>query len=160
MQKIVPAEALKDYIGQEIGTSDWVTLDQDRINAFADATLDHQFIHVDQEKAAQSPFGGTIAHGFLSLSMLPHMAASCALMPENLVMTVNYGLNKLRFLAPVPSGSEIRSRVRVLDVTPKGAGRYLLTNEITIEIKGGDKPALVVESLMLFFTEQGEENGA
>lgn len=153
MRKIVPAEALKDYIGQEIGTSDWVTLDQERVDIFADATLDHQFIHVDPEKAAESPFGGTIAHGFLTLSMLPWLAKSCALVPENLKMTVNYGLNKLRFLAPVPSGSEIRSRVKIIDAVAKGAGRYLLTSEITIEIKGGDKPALVTESLMLFFTE-------
>lgn len=153
MPTIVPAEALKDYIGREIGTSDWVTLDQERIDAFADATLDHQFIHVDHEKAAATPLGGTIAHGFLSLSMLPHLASSCALMPENLAMTLNYGLNKLRFLAPVPSGSEIRSRVKILDVVSKGAGRYLLTSEITVEIKDGDKPALVAESLMLFFTE-------
>lgn len=154
MRKIVPAEALKDYIGQEIGTSGWVTLDQARIDAFADATLDHQFIHVDQEKAAKTPFGGTIAHGFLSLSMLPHFAASCALAPENMVMTINYGLNKLRFLSPVPSGSDIRSRVKILDVVSKGAGRYLVTSEITIEIKDGDKPALIAETLSLFYTEQ------
>lgn len=154
MRKIVPAEALQDYIGQEIGTSDWVSLDQARINAFADATLDHQFIHVDQEKAAQTPFGGTIAHGFLSLSMLPYLTESCSLVPENMVMTINYGLNKLRFLAPVPSGSDIRSRVKIADVASKGAGRYLVTSEITIEIKGGDKPALIAETLSLFFTEQ------
>lgn len=160
MQKIVPAGALKDYIGQSIGASDWVTLDQDRINAFAEATLDRQFIHVDREKAAGTPFGGTVAHGFLSLSMLPHMAASCSLRPENLVMTVNYGLNKLRFLAPVPSGSDIRAHVKILDVVAKGAGRYLLTSEITVEIRGADKPALIVESLMLFFTGQAENNGA
>lgn len=153
MRKIVPAEALKDYIGQEIGTSDWVTLDQARIDAFADATLDHQFIHVDAERAAETPFGGTIAHGYLTLSMLPHFTASCALLPENLKMTINYGLNKLRFLTPVPSGSDIRARVKVLDVTPKGDGRYLLSREITVEIRDGDKPALVTESLMLLITE-------
>ena len=153
MRKIVPAEALKDYIGQEIGTSDWVRLDQARIDAFADATLDHQFIHVDQEKAAETPLGGTIAHGFLSLSMLPHLTASCALLPENLKMTINYGLNRLRFLAPVPSGSDIRARVKILDVTQKGDGRYLVSREITVEIRDGDKPALVTESLMLFITE-------
>lgn len=153
MRKIVPGEALKEYIGQEIGTSDWVTLDQARIDAFADATLDHQFIHVDPERASETAFGGTIAHGYLTLSMLPHFAASCALLPENLKMTINYGLNKLRFLAPVPAGSEIRARLKILDVTHKGDGRYLMNREVTIEIRGADKPALVTESLMLFITE-------
>ncbi len=152
MRKIVPGEALKEYIGQEIGTSDWVKLDQARIDAFADATLDHQFIHVDPERAGETAFGGTIAHGYLTLSMLPHFAASCALLPENLKMTINYGLNKLRFLAPVPAGSEIRARLKILDVTHKGDGRYLMNREVTIEIRGADKPALVTESLMLFIT--------
>lgn len=156
MRKFVPGETLKDYVGEDIGTSDWVTLDQARIDAFADATLDHQYIHIDQEKAAETPFGGTIAHGYLTLSMLPHFAHSCALLPENLKMTINYGLNKLRFLAPVPSGSDIRARIKVLEVTDKGDGRYLMNREVIVEIKGADKPALITESLMLFITE--EEN--
>ena len=142
MSTVVPASELSDYIGKDLGASDWVTLDQDRINTFADVTEDHQFIHIDPEKAAQTPFGGTVAHGFLTLSMLT----------ENTVMGVNYGFDKVRFVQPVRAGQEVRSQVKPLSVMERAPGQYLIKSEVTVEIKGEDKPALVAEWLGLLFT--------
>ena len=148
---LVPAEKLVDYVGKEIGTSEWVEVDQERINQFADTTLDHQFIHVDPEKATPL-FGSTIAHGFLSLSLIPHLTSQAVLAPENLKHVFNYGLDKVRFINPVNVGSKVRTLSKVVSVDDKGDGRYLMKTEITMEIDGVDKPAFVAESLSMFIT--------
>ena len=148
---LVPAEKLVDYVGKEIGTSQWFEVDQERINQFADTTLDHQFIHVDPEKATPL-FGSTIAHGFLSLSLIPHLTSQAVLAPENLKHVFNYGLDKVRFINPVNVGSKVRTLSKVVSVDDKGDGRYLMKTEITMEIDGVDKPAFVAESLSMFIT--------
>ncbi|NNC92991.1 MAG: MaoC family dehydratase [Acidimicrobiia bacterium] len=150
--QIVSKDTLMAMIGTDLGTSDWFTIDQDRINAFADVTLDHQFIHVDEEQAKRTPLGGTIAHGFLTLSLVPYFTAEMGVMPENLAMMFNYGLDRLRFISPVASGSEVRARGRLVDVTDKGPGQLLIKTEITIEIKGEDKPAMIAETLTMAVT--------
>ena len=149
---IAKKEELKEYIGKETGVSEWFEIDQDRINAFADATLDHQFIHVDPEAAAISPFGTTIAHGFLTLSLLSHLCEHTGLMVEGIKMGVNYGMNKVRFLTPVKVGSKVRARMTLLDIVEKGPGQFLLTTNITVDIEGIDKPALIAEWLTMQFT--------
>ena len=146
---LVPAETLINYVGKEIGSSEWFEIDQTRINQFADATLDHQFIHIDSEKATPL-FGSTIAHGFLSLSLIPHLTAQTVLAPENLKHVFNYGLDKVRFINPVNVGSKVRTHSKVVSVDDKGDGRYLIKTEITMEIKGIEKPAFVAESLSMF----------
>jgi acyl dehydratase len=144
---------LMEKVGSEIGVSDWFTISQDRIDAFADATLDHQFIHVDPARAAdESPFGVTIAHGFLTLSLLPHLGSEVKLSPEGTKVEINYGTEKVRFLAPVPVDSQVRARVALADVTERRPGQYLIKRAITVEIKGGDRPALVAETLTLVIT--------
>ena len=148
---LVPAETLIDYVGREIGTSEWFEIEQTRINQFADATLDHQFIHIDSEKATPL-FGSTIAHGFLSLSLIPHLTAQTVLAPENLKHVFNYGLDKVRFINPVNVGSKVRTHSKVVSVDDKGDGRYLIKIEITMEIEGIEKPAFVAESLSMFIT--------
>jgi len=149
----VPKDQLSDYIGKDLEPSEWIKIDQSRINMFADATEDHQFIHVDPEKAKDTPFGGTIAHGYLSLSLIPHLSMLTAVVPENVSMTINYGLNKVRFLSPVKVDSEVRALTKVVDVTEKRAGQVMMTNEVTIEIRGENKPALIAETIALFFVE-------
>jgi acyl dehydratase len=134
--------------GADLGTSDWVEIGQDRIDRFADATGDHQWIHVNQEAAAGGPFGRTIAHGFLTLSLLPvllHQLYSV----EGVTMAVNYGLGKVRFIAPVPSGSKIRATAKVAEVT-RLPGAVQGTLHTTIEIDGSEKPAAVVESIVRY----------
>ena len=148
---LVPAEKLIDYVGQEIGSSDWFEVDQDRINMFADATLDHQFIHIDSEKATPL-FGSTIAHGFLSLSLVPHLTSQAVLAPENLKMVFNYGLDKVRFINPVNVGSKVRTHSKCISVDDKGDGRYLMKTEVTMEIEGVEKPAYIAETLSMFVT--------
>ena len=150
MAGLVPADTLKDYIGKDMGESDWLVVDQDRINQFADATLDHQFIHVDSEKATPL-FGSTIAHGFLSLSLMAGMPAP-QVAPENMTMAFNYGLDRVRFLTPVNVGSKVRSKAKLLSVDDKGDGRYLVKNEVTMEIEGQEKPAYIAESLTMYVT--------
>lgn len=149
----VPKDQLSDYIGKDLEPSEWVKIDQSRINMFADATEDHQFIHVDPDKAKDTPFGSTIAHGYLSLSLIPHLSMLAAVVPENVAMTINYGLNKVRFLAPVKVESEVRALTKVIEVVEKRSGQIMMTNEVTIEIRGEDKPALVAETIALFFLE-------
>ena len=139
--------ALQGLIGQEVGVSRWIEVSQARIDAFADCTEDHQFIHVDPEAARATPFGGTIAHGFLTLSLASAMSYDAVRPLDGVVMGVNYGFDKLRFLAPVPAGSRIRGRFRLLAADDKGQGRWLLKHELTVEIEGGDKPALIAEWL-------------
>ena len=124
---------------------------QDRINEFAEATEDRQFIHTDPEAAAQTPFGGTIGHGFLTLSMLSRMAAEGMLVPDNIKMAVNYGLDRVRFIAPVRSGKRIRGRFRLDSLEEKAPGQLLLRHTVTVEIEGEEKPALTAEWLGLLF---------
>ncbi|MEA3510635.1 MAG: MaoC family dehydratase [Actinomycetota bacterium] len=150
--QIIQAEELADRVGEETGVSDWLEIDQSRINLFADATMDHQFIHVDPAAAAQTPFGSTIAHGFLTLSLTTPMMMETMVAPDRMLMAVNYGTDKLRFIEPVKVGSRIRARTRLVDVAEKGPGRWLLKNEVTVEIEGVDRPALIVEALTLFVT--------
>ena len=150
MAGLVPTDTLKDYIGKDMGESDWLVVDQDRIDQFADATLDHQFIHVDSEKATPL-FGSTIAHGFLSLSLMAGMPAP-QVAPENMTMAFNYGLDRVRFLTPVNVGSKVRTKAKLLSVDDKGDGRYLVKNEVTMEIEGQEKPAYIAESLTMYVT--------
>jgi acyl dehydratase len=138
-------------IGEEVGVSSWLTVDQMRIDAFADATEDRQFIHVDPATAAQTPFGGTIAHGFLSLSLLSRMAAEAMLLPDGLKMAVNYGLDRVRFLAPVKSGTRVRGRFTLDSVEEKAPGQLLFRHTVTVEIEGEEKPALSAIWLGLMF---------
>ncbi|GLK91819.1 MaoC family dehydratase [Pseudomonas turukhanskensis] len=148
---LVPVADLKSYIGKELGHSEWLTIDQNRINQFAECTGDHQFIHVDPEKAAKTPFGTTIAHGFLSLSLIPVLMEQIALAPEGLKMAVNYGLDSLRFIQPVKVNSRVRVSASVMDVTEKNPGQWLLKAKVTLEIEGQAKPAYIAESLSLYF---------
>ncbi len=136
---------LKDLLGQEIGVSDWITVTQERIQLFADATNDHQWIHLDAERAKAGPFGTTIAHGFLTLSLLPEMAASAFAVSETR-MGVNYGLNKVRFPAPVPSGSRLRGRFKLVGYEPLEGGAQI-TVQVTMEREGSDKPVCIAESI-------------
>jgi len=138
---------LQSLIGTEVGVSRWIEVDQARIDAFAKITEDEQFIHVDPEAAKATPFGGTIAHGFLTLSLASAMSYDAVAPLEGVVMGVNYGFDKLRFLAPVPAGSKIRGRFKLLSAEDKGGGRWLLKHELTVEIDGAEKPALIAEWL-------------
>ncbi len=143
---------IQGQVGQQIGTSDWVEMSQERINQFAEATGDHQFIHLDAEKAKLTPFGGTIAHGFLTLSMIPYLSANSDLPKvDGVKMGVNYGGNKTRFISPVRSGKRIRGHWKLLGLEEKRPGQWQQTHEITIEIEGEDKPALITEWIMQFF---------
>ena len=156
MSKAAAALALfQKRIGEEEGVSEWFQVDQQRINDFADATLDHQFIHIDPEKSAKlSPYKVTIAHGFLTLSLLPHLSGqippSEPKAMEGLVMAVNYGLDKVRFPAPVPVGSKIRARRSLAGAELKGGSSVQLKQVVTIEVEGQEKPACVAESLTRF----------
>lgn len=141
-----------DLKGSDLGRSEWLLIDQQRVNDFADVTIDHQFIHVDEAAAAAGPFGGTIAHGFLTLSLLVHLTSELATPLDNLVMGINYGFEKIRFLAPVPVGSEVRAHVKIADVAERSPGQFLFTQDVTVEIRGEDKPALVAQWLSLQIT--------
>ena len=144
---------ISEFIGKEVGVSDWVTVDQEQINAFADATGDHQWIHVDIERCKkESPLGTTIAHGYLTLSLLPMLSSQIGTLPGGLKHVLNYGTDKVRFLNPVPAGSRVRLRATLMDVSQKGEGRHLFKTQNTIEIEGSDKPAMIAESLALAFT--------
>jgi acyl dehydratase len=148
---VTSLDEIRERVGQEVGVSSWLTIDQQRIDEFADATEDRQFIHTDPEAAAQTPFGGTIAHGFLSLSMLSRMAAEGMLVPDNVKMAVNYGLDRVRFIKPVRSGKRIRGRFRLDSVEEKAPGQLLLRHTVIVEIEGEEKPALTAEWLGLLF---------
>lgn len=145
-------QEIAEKVGQDIGTSEWVEIGQDRINQFAEATGDHQFIHVNEEMARMTPFGGTIAHGFLTLSMIPYLSANSDIpRPDGVKMGVNYGGNKTRFIAPVRAGKRIRGHWKLLELEEKRPGQWQQTHEITIEIEGEDKPALICEWITQFF---------
>ncbi|MGB7374285.1 MaoC family dehydratase [Pontixanthobacter sp.] len=139
-------------VGEVIGISQWAEMSQERINQFADATGDHQFIHINEDAAKMTPFGGTIAHGFLTLSMIPYLSAESD-MPrmDGIKMGVNYGGNKTRFIAPVRSGKRIRGHWKLTEMVEKRPGQWQQTCEITIEIEGEDKPALICEWITMFF---------
>ncbi|GAB3675652.1 MaoC family dehydratase [Salinisphaera aquimarina] len=150
MRILENVEELQSLVGEEIGTSNWMAIDQERVNLFADATDDHQWIHVDIERAKkESPFGGPVAHGFLTLSLLPPLVNDIFKV-EGVTTRVNYGLNKVRFVAPVLVGSRVRARVTLKSVEPRGEGRYMICNEIAIEIEGQDKPACLAQGLTLY----------
>ncbi|VVQ04409.1 putative enoyl-CoA hydratase 1 [Pseudomonas fluorescens] len=147
----VPVAELSKHVGKELGRSQWLKIDQARINLFAEATGDFQFIHVDPQKAAQTPFGSTIAHGFLTLSLIPKLMEDIMLLPEGIKMVVNYGLDSVRFIQPVKVDSQVRLRVELVDVTEKRPGQWLLKATATLEIDGEEKPAYVAEPLTLCF---------
>lgn len=142
---------IKNRVGEEVGVSDWISIEQARIDAFAQASEDRQFIHVDAEAAAQTPFGGTIAHGFLTLSLLSRMAADAMFIPEGVKIAVNYGLDRVRFLAPVKSGKRVRGRFTLESIEEKAPGQVLLRHTVTVEIEGEEKPALSALWLSLIF---------
>ena len=151
--EVLPVEKIKERIGEEIGVTDWIQINQDRINAFADCTEDHQWIHVDEEAAAGGPFGTTIAHGYLTVSLFPFFSSGISVIPEGTMMAINYGMNKLRFINPVKVGSKVRDRIALSNVEEKPGGRILMTTTHTVEIEGEDKPACVAETLSMFFTQ-------
>jgi acyl dehydratase len=150
MIRIPTLVSLKERVGQELAVGEWLTVDQVTIDKFADATGDHQWIHVDKERAAKGPFGTTVAHGFLTLSLLPKLAES-AFKVDDVRMGVNYGLNRVRFPAPVPAGSRIRARMKLLSYEPIDGGAQLVT-EVTMEREGSDKPVCVAETVSRRYT--------
>ena len=147
----VPVAELSQYVGKELGRSEWLTIDQERINLFAEATGDFQFIHVDPEKAAKTPFGSTIAHGFLTLSLIPKLMEDILVLPEGLKMVVNYGLDSVRFIQPVKVDSKVRLKVDLSEAFEKKPGQWLLKFTATLEIEGQEKPAYIAEPLSLCF---------
>lgn len=151
--KVVEAASLAEYVGKELGASEWFQIDQDRINAFADATLDHQFIHVDPDQARNTPFGSTIAHGYLTLSLLPYLQSTIDgfLMPKGMKMAMNYGFDKLRFMAPVKVDKRVRAVATLMEATEKREGQWLLKFAFNVEIEGEAKPALAAEWLLMYF---------
>jgi acyl dehydratase len=153
MESPVAASELVNYLGQEVGVSDWLQIDQDRINKFAEATGDYQYIHIDPERAAATPFGSTIAHGFLTLSLLTMLGSGEGrLEVKDTVMAINYGLDRVRFITPVKVGSKIRAHFTLQDVTEKQPGRYLIKHHVVVEIAGEDKPAMIADWLGMTIT--------
>ena len=148
---VASIEEIRERVGSEIGVSDWILVDQKAIDTFAEVTQDHQFIHVDPEAAAKTPFGGTVAHGFLTLSLLSRMAADAMLRPEGIRMGVNYGFEKVRFIAPVRSGKRVRGRFRLDGFDEKRPGQFQFVHNVTVEIEGEDKPALVADWIGMIF---------
>ena len=148
---IASIEEIRGRLGQEIGVSDWILIDQQRIDVFADVTEDHQFIHVDPEAAARTPFGGTVAHGFLTLSLLSRMAADAMLVPPTMKMGVNYGFDRIRFLAPVRSGKRVRGRFTLASMEEKRPGQWQFLHQVTVEIEGEEKPALTADWIGMIF---------
>lgn len=153
MSLLLNRHNMLESIGADLGTTDWFLIDQNRINAFAECTEDRQFIHIDAENAAKTPFGSTIAHGFLSLSMLSFFAESIGCGVENMVMGINYGFDKVRFLAPVKVNKRVRAKSRLLDVQEKKPGHFLVKQEVTIEIEDETTPALMAEWLTMAITK-------
>lgn len=149
MTRYVSTAELPQLVGTDLEPSDWFEITQGRVNEFADATNDHQFIHVDLEKAKASPFGGTIAHGFLTLSLLTHLLSEPMVVPENTAMTINYGSDKVRFLKPVGVGQRIRAKQTLLEANEKKPGQWLMKMNVTVEIEGEQTPALVAEILFM-----------
>jgi len=153
MSETIKAADLSALIGQDQEPSSWLEITQERVNQFADATNDHQFIHVDPEKASQTPFGGPIAHGFLTLSLLPFLTAEKSRNIDGLVMGINYGSDKVRFLNPVRVGSRIRAHQELLEVKEKKPGQWMIRTLVTIEIENEEKPALIAESIAMMIVK-------
>ena len=149
----ISIEGFKNSAGTELGPSDWLLIDQERINRFADATEDYQFIHVDPKKAAETTFGSTIAHGFLSLSILPHLLAQIMPIPDGLVMGINYGTDKVRFSQPVHVDSRVRARARIEKVNARSGGQYMVKTRVTLEIENRRRPAVVADILSMYVVE-------
>jgi acyl dehydratase len=147
-------EEFKNSAGTRFGPSEWLLIDQERINLFADATSDHQFIHVDVEKAVATPFGSTIAHGFLSLSLVSHLVGQIMPKPEGTIMGINYGSDKVRFLQPVKVDSRVRAFARVEKVSVRPGGQLLVKSKVTVEIENEERPALIAETLSLYIVEE------
>lgn len=150
----LPPDQLQQFIGQRLEPSDWLKVEQAMIDKFADATMDHQFIHVDAERAARTPFGATIAHGYLTLSLIAKFARECALRPHNPAMAINYGSDRVRYLQPVKAGSEIRAHATLLAVQEKAPGQILTTTRYEIEIRNEQKPAMIADVLSLFVMDE------
>lgn len=146
-------ETLRARLGTELGVSPWLRIDQARVNRFADVTDDHQWIHVDEARAAAGPFGGTIAHGYLTLALLPALSPAGWADIPGVIGVLNYGLDRVRFITPVRVGARVRNRVRMMSLDERGGGRVLVGNECTIEIEGAEKPALIAEALAMVLTE-------
>lgn len=141
---------LGSYAGKEIGCSDWIEVPQSLINQFADCTGDHQWVHVDIERAKRdSPYGGTIAHGYLTLSLVAGSVMNIGVIPSDVIAAFNYGVDKVRFIAPVKAGARVRARVELVDLTDQGGGRHLMKMRNTVEVDGESKPALIAETLAL-----------
>lgn len=149
---VTSLDVIRSRVGEEVGVSSWLTVDQERIDAFAEATEDRQFIHIDRQAAARTPFGDTIAHGFLTLSLLSRMGAEAMLIPEGAKMAVNYGLDRVRFLAPVRSGKRVRGHFVLDTIEEKAVGQLLMRHLVTVEIESEEKPALTANWLGLIFT--------
>lgn len=149
---VASLDEIRAKVGTDLGASPWIEVDQKSIDAFADVTGDHQFIHVDPAMAAQTPFGGTIAHGFLTLSLLSQMAAHVMLVPNTTRMAVNYGFEKVRFIAPVRSGKRVRGHFALASAEEKRPGQWQFIHHVTVEIEGEDKPALTADWIGLIFT--------
>jgi len=151
VREVETIDELKELVGREVAASDWVDVTQEQINLFADATHDHQWIHVDVERAKQeSPFGGPIAHGYLTLSLFPHLISRAFKLNQKFKMGVNYGINKLRFMSPVPAAGRIRARMELLDVLEVKGG-YQVEWKVTVDIEGADKPACVAEPVYRYY---------
>ncbi|MDX2418076.1 MAG: MaoC family dehydratase [Xanthomonadales bacterium] len=146
-------EDFKNSVGTELGPSDWLLIDQDRIDRFADATNDYQFIHVDPEKAAATAFGGTIAHGFLSLSVLPSLLTQIIPIPDGMVMGINYGTDRVRFSLPVNVNSRVRARARIEKVNARSGGQFMVKIRATLEIEDRKRPAVVADILSMYVVE-------
>jgi len=145
MTTTIKKEDIKNYINFETAPTPWHTVNQNQIDQFGECTLDRQFIHVDPEKAKDSPFGSTIAHGFLTLSMLSHFSESYSIVIDGMYMGLNSGFDKVRFLAPVKVDSRIRAKAKFIEIVEKSPGQFRIKTEVTIEIEGEDKPAMVAE---------------
>lgn len=149
---VATIDEIRARAGSDLGASGWLTVDQAMIDSFADATQDRQFIHVDPEAAAKTPFGGTVAHGFLTLSLLSRMAADVALIPDPIKMVVNYGFERVRFIAPVRSGGRVRGHFRLTSFEEKRPGQWQFAHAVSVEIEGGQRPALTADWIGLIFT--------
>src|SRR5271156_2336750 len=147
---------LSERVAQELGLSDWVTIDQERIDTFASCTGDHQWIHVDVERAKrESPFRGPVAHGYLALAMIAPLSMEVGIIPRDAAAGLNYGIDKVRFLAPVPAGARVRLRVSLLGVEPREGGQIVMKTRNTLEVEGSEKPALIAETLALLIPAKG-----
>ena len=154
MSNQVNIEDIADFLGKEVGLTDWIEINQAQINNFADATGDHQYIHVDEDRAAETPFGATIAHGFLTLSLLSKLSSmNGGIKLKNSVMGINYGLDKVRFVSPVKVNSRVRARFELVSAEEKKPKHYLLKHNVTVEIEGVEKPALIAEWLGMTVVE-------